>query len=126
MAIMKTTTFGRLCLTACTTILLASVSASAQNAVYTLVNLGTLGGKRSMGLGINASGHAVGSAETVDGRTHGFVYVNTVPIDLGTFGGDQSYAYRINDQGLIVGRAAAGEEFRPFVSSATGGLFDIS
>ena len=107
--------------------LLVPASGLAQDAAYTLADLGTLGGNKSVALGINGAGHVVGFAETADGRTHAFVYLKSGLIDLGTFGGDESYAHRISDGGLIVGRARSTDgDFRPFVSSATGQPFDLS
>jgi probable HAF family extracellular repeat protein len=124
---MTATTFGRLVVAAVSIAMLAPAGAVAQDVAYTVTDLGTLGGKRSLAFGINRAGHVVGSAETADGRTHAFVYVKNALIDLGTFGGDESHAYRISDGGLIVGRASTTEgDFRPFVTSATGELFDLS
>jgi len=123
-----TTTGGRWVVGAVSiAMLLVPASGLAQNATYTLVDLGTLGGNKSVALGINRAGHVVGFAETADGRTHAFVYLKSGLIDLGTFGGDESYAHRISDGGLIVGRARSTDgDFRPFVSSATGQPFDLS
>ncbi len=107
--------------------LLAPADGFAQDALYTITNLGTLGGNRSVALGINRAGHVVGSAETADGRTHAFVYLTSALIDLGTLGGDESHAYRISDGGLIVGRANTTDgEFRAFVTSASGEPLDLS
>jgi probable HAF family extracellular repeat protein len=107
--------------------LLIPAGGFAQSAVYTIRDLGTLGGNRSVALGINRAGHVVGSAETSDGRTHAFLYLKSALIDLGTFGGDESHAYRISDGDLIVGRASTTHgEFRPFVTSASGQPFDLS
>jgi probable HAF family extracellular repeat protein len=128
MVTMTATTFDR-CVVAAVSIAMLLVPAGgfAQDAVYTLLDLGTLGGKRSTALGINRAGHVVGSAETADGRIHAFVYLKNALIDLGTFGGTESSAHRINDEGLIVGRASTADgDFRPFVSSATGVPFDLS
>jgi probable HAF family extracellular repeat protein len=125
---MTGTMLGRLVGTAVSSaMLLVPASGSAQDAAYTLTDLGTLGGNRSVALGINRAGHVVGYAETADGRSHAFVYVESGLIDLGTFGGDESFAHRISDGGLIVGRASSTDgDFRPFVSSATGQPFDLS
>jgi probable HAF family extracellular repeat protein len=106
---------------------LAPARGFAQEAAYTVTDLGTLGGSRSVALGLNRAGHVVGYAETADGKNHAFVYLTSAPIDLGTFGGEESCAHRISDGGLIVGRARTMEgDFRPFVSSATGQPFDLS
>jgi probable HAF family extracellular repeat protein len=108
-------------------ILLVPEAGFAQDPIYTITDLGTLGGDRSTAFGINRTGHVVGSAQTLDGSTHAFVYLKTGLIDLGTFGGNESYAYRISDSDVIVGRASTQDgTFRPFVISATGALFDLS
>src|SRR4051794_34524752 len=52
-----------------------------------LVDLGTLGGADSLGLGINDSGQVVGQSDTADGHTHAFLYSQGVMADLGTLGG---------------------------------------
>ena len=128
MATLTATTRERLVAAAASIAMLAVPAGGfAQDAVYTLVDLGTLGGARSAAFGINRAGDVVGSAETVDGRTHAFLYSKGALIDIGTFGGSESYAHRISDGGLIVGRAStAGGEFRPFVSFGTGLPFDLT
>jgi probable HAF family extracellular repeat protein len=73
-------------------------------------DLGTLGGIRSFGFGINASGQAVGTALTSgNAATHAFRTAANGPIvegsDLGTLGGGNSYAYGINALGQTVGYA---------------------
>jgi probable HAF family extracellular repeat protein len=123
---MRATTIGIL-VVAAVSIAALPPTGVAQDVAYTVTDLGTLGGKRSQAFGINRAGHVVGSAETADGRTHAVVYMRNTLTDLGTFGGDESHAYRISDGGLIVGRASTSEgEFRPFVTSVTGELFDLS
>jgi len=128
MATMTATMLGRWGVAAASiAMLLIPAGGFAQDAVYTLTDLGTLGGNRSVALGINRAGHVVGSAETADGRTHAFVYLKSALVDLGTFGGDESHAYRISDAGLIVGRASTTDgDFRAFVTSASGEPLDLS
>ncbi|HET9443646.1 MAG TPA: hypothetical protein VFO65_09995 [Acidimicrobiales bacterium] len=41
---------------------------------YTVVDLGTLGGRQSMAEAVNASGVVVGQAQTPDGAWHGFIW----------------------------------------------------
>ena len=53
----------------------------------TLLDLGTLGGKSSEGVAINASGQVTGSAYTADGELHAFLWDGTTMQDLGTLGG---------------------------------------
>jgi probable HAF family extracellular repeat protein len=68
-------------------------------------DLGTLGGARSTGAGINASGNVVGWSRMTDEVTfHGFVWKGDGMIDLGTLNGDpHSLAEAVNDDGIVVG-----------------------
>jgi probable HAF family extracellular repeat protein len=99
---------------------------SAQASSYNVVDLGTLGGSRSLAYGINNRGQVVGVSETSSGELHAFLWNDGIMSDLGTFGGRTSYAYRIDDSGTVVGRAqnAAGL-FRAF-TARLGSLIDIT
>ncbi len=74
----------------------------------TTTDLGTLGGSKSEGAGINDSGQVVGysdtTAQTAD-NWHAFLCSNGVMQDVGTLGGPQSQAYAINAGGDVVGWA---------------------
>jgi probable HAF family extracellular repeat protein len=70
--------------------------------MYKVTDLGTLGGSQSAGLGINASGAVVGSADVADGSYDAFLYDGTIH-DLGTLGGTNSQAFGVNDSGLVTG-----------------------
>jgi probable HAF family extracellular repeat protein len=72
----------------------------------TLTNLGTLGGAKSQGFGINAGGQVVGSSTTAAGDTHAFLYSDEAMTDLGTLGGDSSEADAINTDGISAGIAS--------------------
>jgi probable HAF family extracellular repeat protein len=74
--------------------------------LYTVTDLGTLGGSSSWAYGINASGQVVGAADTSSGYQHAFLYSGGMMMDLGTLGGDSSSAKAINDAGLVVGVSA--------------------
>jgi probable HAF family extracellular repeat protein len=93
-------------------LLLIAGTAFAQ--MYTITDLGTLGGTISVAYGINASGQVVGWSYTgaVDplagNISHAFRTAPNKPInpitdDLGTLGGYYSWAYGINDSGQVVG-----------------------
>lgn len=83
--------------------------------VYTLTDLGTLGG---VGVAeandINEDGQVVGYAVTASLQYHAFLWDNGVMTDLGTFPtGSSSKAFGLNNNGSVVGYA--------FDGSAAGG-----
>jgi len=91
-------------------VLIARQTASAQ--VYSLTDLGALGGAWSKAWGINDAGQVVGQAQTANGDWHAFLWTPTNPngiigtmADLGTLGGSYSDAYDINNLGQVVGSA---------------------
>jgi probable HAF family extracellular repeat protein len=101
--------------------------ARTQPPVYTVTDLGTFGGARSVALSINNSGQVAGFSQTADGRSQAFVYTAGALINLGTLGGADSYAYRISDSGFVIGRASnAGGKNRAFVTILNSSMFDIS
>jgi probable HAF family extracellular repeat protein len=68
------------------------------------MDLGTLGGWSSVALDVNDLGQVVGSADTLDGKRHAYVWDDGVMTDLGTFGGgSQSEAWAGNNLGTAVG-----------------------
>ncbi len=79
--------------------------------MYTVTDLGTLGGSSSHVHGINSSGQVVGYSNIAgDAVTHAFRTapgrsINPAMDDLGTLGGTFSEGYGINDQGQVVGWA---------------------
>jgi probable HAF family extracellular repeat protein len=78
--------------------------------VYAIVDLGTLGGVGSEGLGLNASGQVVGISATKLGAYHPFLYSGGVMTDLGVLtGGSSGEASSINDAGQITGWGDTGK-----------------
>lgn len=91
--------------------------------VYSVVDLGTLGGSSSIALAINNAGQVVGQADTSSGASHPFLYnpATTSMQDLGTFGGATGSATGINSAGQVVGWATASDNIpRPFLWSSSG------
>jgi probable HAF family extracellular repeat protein len=68
----------------------------------TVRDLGTLGGGKSGGRGINELRAVTGYASLADGATHAFLYDGTMH-DLGTLGGGYSLGADINNAGHAVG-----------------------
>ena len=87
--------------------------------LYTVTDLGTLGGSNSYATGINNSGQVVGYADTSSGSTHAFLYSNGTMADLGTLSGaSSSYGLGTNNNGQVVGYTyAANGSYRAFLYS---------
>src|SRR3954471_15151064 len=75
--------------------------------IYSLTDLGTLGGVMSEGRAINSSGQVVGLSttnKTGSAVFHAFLYTQGVMSDLGTLvGGTNSVANGLNAAGQVVG-----------------------
>src|SRR6267142_846287 len=85
--------------------LLTSIGAAGALAapMYTITNLGTLGGSSVVGLGINSTGRVTGYSFTAGNATaHAFLYDGTMH-DLGSLGGSTSHGLGINSGGKVVG-----------------------
>jgi probable HAF family extracellular repeat protein len=68
-------------------------------------DLGTSGGDRSAGNGVNDQGQITGYADSLSAR-HAFLYADGQMQDLGTLGGIESVGYGINNQGQVTGSAS--------------------
>jgi probable HAF family extracellular repeat protein len=79
------------------------------------IDLGTLGGDRSVAAGINAAEQVVGGAETAAGQWHAFLWQNKIMTDLGTLGGENSEAHAITQtfEPLIVGTSEKPNRYDP-------------
>jgi MYXO-CTERM domain-containing protein len=89
-------------------------------------DLGALGGKISVGYGINASGQVVGYAETASpGTVHAYVYSGGKMQDLGTLGGTYSWAEAINASGQVVGLSGTASGQHAFLYSG-GKMTDLN
>jgi len=108
--------------------MLASLPSIARaNFIFTVTDLGTLGGSTSHALAVNASGQVAGEAMNAAGNYRAFAYWHGTMIDLGTLGGDFSSASGINDEAQVVGTAttAAGKNRAFLFSFATGTMADL-
>lgn len=102
----------------CTAALVASICiAHAEAAVYSIVELGTLGGDFSSGSALNAHGQVVGASATATGESHPFLYGPQGMIDLGAPPGYWGNATAINGAGTVVGYFAetGGTDMRAFI-----------
>ena len=87
-------------------LLLGGVSSLQADILYTVTDLGTLGGLGSTtGCGLNNAGQVVGSSFTSNGAEHAFLYSNGQMQDLGALPGysASSRGYAINDAGQVGG-----------------------
>jgi probable HAF family extracellular repeat protein len=66
-------------------------------------DLGSIGGRESIGRALNASGDVVGELRGGNAEQRAFLYHNGKMLDLGTLGGRTSYAIGINDRTEIAG-----------------------
>src|SRR3954454_4834140 len=99
-------------------LLLAWSHCVSAEALYSVTDLGTLGGG-GFGLGINNAGQVVGSSATSTGAEHAFLYSNGQMQDVGTLGGHVSQGTGIGDMGQVRGTAATSDMLRMLFSTAT-------
>ena len=87
------------------------LAAGAVQADWTLVDLGTLGGRNAYATAVSQGGRVAGCAETPNGDIHAFVWLGGAMTDLGTgaTAAGNSCALAVNDLGTVAGRASTGE-----------------
>ena len=99
---------------------LAVNCAFAAGPMFTIQDLGTVGGIQSRGNGINASGQVAGWYLTAAGAQRAFLWDGTTMHDLGDLGGGQSVANGINASGQVTGYSTlANGWWHPFVWNGT-------
>ena len=104
---------------------LLTSQANATPPMYTITDLGTLGGIQSHGSGINASGTVTGDAATSGSNpSHAFLYDGTMH-DLGTLGGTSSIGRGINASGQVTGGASTTNNFIQHAFLYDGTMHDL-
>ncbi len=86
---------------------LTHVTQSSAAPVYSIVDLGALGGQYSAALGLNEKGAAVGQASLANGNTNAFVSAGGQTLPVGPSNVMTSDARAINSTGTVVGTANA-------------------
>jgi probable HAF family extracellular repeat protein len=78
---------------------------------WTLVDLGTLGGRNAYAAAVSNGGRVAGCAETASGEIHAFAWYGGTMTDLGrgAEAAGNSCALAVNDAGAVAGRASSGE-----------------
>jgi probable HAF family extracellular repeat protein len=110
---------GVLCLPVFAFGLLAQQPPTNASTIYTITDLGTLGGLGSEGQALNNQGQVVGDAPAADGNSHAFLWQSAHMTDLGTAPGyASSVALGINDKGQVVGYVSTGSGFNGGTSQA--------
>jgi probable HAF family extracellular repeat protein len=82
-----------------------TIPAAHAQVMYSVTDLGTLGGLTSSATCINNSGQIAGDADTTN-ITHAFLYSGGNMTDLGSLEGGESHATSINSAGQVVGYAS--------------------
>jgi probable HAF family extracellular repeat protein len=103
-----------------------------------MYDLGSLGGTRSEGSGINDSGQVAGSS-LIDGDDdyHAFLWTPTTPggtsgtmLDLESLGGPNSYGYAVGNAGQVVGATEVDVEVsyntHAFLYTSGSGMVDLN
>ena len=90
------------------------------------VQVPSLGGSKTVAVGVDDSGHVAGSSATAGGATHVFLFDGTVTNDHHNpaFGGANSRATAMNADGVIVGFEDTASGFHAFVD-VRGGAVDL-
>ncbi|MEY9910207.1 putative HAF family extracellular repeat protein [Catenulispora sp. MAP12-49] len=117
-----------LCVALAVPIPFAAPAGAAAAPLYTVTDLGTLGGDLSVANGINNAGVVVGYSDLASGSQHGFRWSAGTMSDLGVeAGGGDSVANAVNDAGQVAGEATRsdGGYAYPVRWSAAGVLQDL-
>jgi probable HAF family extracellular repeat protein len=84
---------------------LITLTSVAHAQFYAVTGMGTLGGTNAIAYCMNDHEQIVGTAQTMQGTYHAFMFQGGWMTDLGTMGGSNSWAYGINGNGWVVGGA---------------------
>jgi len=108
------------------TVLLGCSHGLLADTLYSVKDLGTLGGDFSRGSGINNAGQVTGqSAASSIGDIHAFLYSNGQMKDLGTLGGGLSQGNGINNAGQVTGYSSTSTGFTHAFLYSNGQMMDL-
>jgi len=108
-------------------VLLVGGNVGRAQSVWTVTDLGTLGGVAGNADDLNDAGHVVGGSNTAGGDERAFLWTPSGGmVDLGTLGGARSEARAINNLDQVVGNSSlAGGATHAFLWTAAGGMVDL-
>src|SRR5258707_13857838 len=102
-------------------ILLATfTSVLSAGTIYSVTNLGSLGGSSAVGFKINNSGTVAGWAQTASGDQHAFVAGSAGLQDLSPSFGSDTFASGINASGVIAGTSYENGQAHGTIWTASG------
>ena len=101
-------------------LLLVFAAAAFGDPIYTIANLGGLGGSSATGYAINSSGAVAGWGQSTSGGQQAFVSTSAGLSALPLGSGTESYAYGINNGGTVVGNTYVDGESHGTIWTSSG------
>jgi probable HAF family extracellular repeat protein len=100
---------------------------AASEQLYSITDLGSLGGATISPAAVNDVGQVAGTARLSDGSERAFLWEKSTLVNLGTFPGyPSSQAFSINNSGQVVGTCPTGGIYPPVGPGPAGGKYPTS